>query len=108
MPIGWFVFSTASKSPGHRCALDPEACRVELASDFHGCGAELLELTYDADRPVARAKVKDLDLNPPCRSALVVKWGARYTKALTLEEAAEAAEHLKRLGFGGTEGDAAG
>jgi hypothetical protein len=96
MPWGWFTFSTASTPAGKRCAEDPHACREELGRDLASCGAELLDLYFDADDRVARALAKDLD-NPICRKGLIEKWGARYWKLLTVEEAAEGFRHARRL-----------
>ncbi|MBD0328850.1 MAG: hypothetical protein ICV64_01945 [Thermoleophilia bacterium] len=97
MPYAWFSFSTASTPAGRRCREDPRGCRDELVADLGSCGATLVELYFDADANVARALVRDLDRDPVCRKALVVKWGARYRKLLTVDEAAPAFDHARRL-----------
>jgi hypothetical protein len=91
MPVGWFMFSTASTPAGRRCGRDPERCQVEFENDLRRCRAELIEgLFFDADTRTASALVKDLDLNNTCRKGMIQKWGGRYRKLLSVEEAAEA------------------
>jgi hypothetical protein len=102
MPVGWFMFSTASSRLVEEHREDPEELEQRVSRILESVGAHLMErLYFEVGREVAHAHVKDFDLAPPAaRKAVLTTLGATYRKLLTPEETRDARDFERRLATG--------